>query len=62
MNTGLLTVNLAARLEAANKDRGTWLLVSEATLAASAARFRFRAISTIAIRHKHRPASVYTVA
>jgi adenylate cyclase len=53
-------VNLAARLEPANKTYDTCTMVSEATLAAgTASRFRVRELDTVAVKGKSEPAKVY---
>ena len=55
------TVNLAARLEALNKDYGTRILVSESTRALAGDSFRFRPLGKIAVRGKSEPVSVFTL-
>ena len=54
------TVNLAARLEALNKDYGTQLLISEATAQAAASTFAFREIGMLPVRGKADRVRVYT--
>jgi class 3 adenylate cyclase len=54
------TVNLAARLEAANKVYGTELLVCERT-AQSTRKYEFRLIDKIRVYGKTEPNSIYTV-
>lgn len=55
-------VNIAARLEALNKEHGTRILVSESTAAAlPAGEFRLRAIGTTPIRGKQTGIDVYEV-
>jgi len=54
------TVNLAARLEAANKVYGTELLVCERT-AQSTKKYEFRLIDKIRVYGKIEPNSIYTV-
>ena len=44
------TVNLAARLEALNKDHGTRILVSQSTRDACGERFAFASLGTVAVR------------
>lgn len=55
-------VNLAARLEALNKEHGTSLLISETTAALVADAFRCERIGQLPIRGKHKPVVVYRVA
>jgi class 3 adenylate cyclase len=53
-------VNLAARLEPANKTYDTLTMVSETTLsAADASRFRIRELDYVAVKGKEEPAKVY---
>ena len=55
-------VNLAARLEPANKDYGTLNMCSQFTLdAADAAAFRVRELDLIAVKGKTKPVKVYEV-
>ena len=54
------TVNLAARLEAANKVYGTELLVCERT-AQSTKKYEFRLIDKIKVYGKTEPNSIYTI-
>jgi adenylate cyclase len=55
------SVNLAARLEPANKSYDTYTMVSEATLQAAGdrTRFRVRELDTVAVKGKSEPAKVY---
>ena len=54
-------VNLAARLEALNKDHGTRILVAESTRVLAGQAFRFRPLGEIAVRGKSEPVSVFTL-
>jgi len=56
------TVNLAARLEAMNKDYGTWLLADHATVLAAGPDFAWLEIGEVAIRGKQQPAQLFTLA
>ena len=54
------TVNLASRLEAGNKEFGTYVLVSEATRQqAGADEFEFRGLGQIVVKGKSTPTTVY---
>lgn len=53
------TVNLAARLEAANKALGTRILVSEATREAAGDTFAFRAVDILRVRGRSRLEPVF---
>ncbi|MEQ1663715.1 MAG: adenylate/guanylate cyclase domain-containing protein [Thiobacillus sp.] len=53
------TVNLASRLEQANKFYGTRILVSEATRRAAGGRFIFREIDRLRVLGKNEPVGVY---
>lgn len=56
-------VNVAARLEALNKDYGTRIIVSAATRdAAGAARFAFEPKGEVQVRGRSRPTPVYALA
>lgn len=56
-------VNLAARLEKANKEHGTRVLISERTQALAASeRFSFRPIGTLTVRGRRGPVGIYTLA
>jgi adenylate cyclase len=52
-------VNLAARLEPANKTYGTLNMVSEDTLAAGRGEYRVRELDVIAVKGQDRPVRVY---
>lgn len=52
-------VNLAARLESANKDHGTEILVSEDTRALCGETFAFREIGRITVKGRSAPVTVY---
>ena len=55
-------VNLAARLEPANKTYGTLVMTSEYTLAAATeGAFRYRELDRIAVKGKLRPVTVYEI-
>lgn len=54
-------VNLAARIEQANKDLGTRILISEATAREIGEAFECRAVETISMRGRSQPVSLYTV-
>lgn len=54
-------VNLAARLEALNKEYGTRILVSDATRSLAGDTFNFKPMGKIAIRGKTETVSVYNV-
>jgi class 3 adenylate cyclase len=53
-------VNIAARLENLNKQHGTRILVSEATVEATDGAFAFREIGTLQIRGKSEAIRVFT--
>ena len=54
------TVNLAARLEPANKQFGTYIMVSEATQAQAGEReFDYRNLGEIQVKGKSKPVTVY---
>ncbi len=53
------TVNLAARLEAANKALGTRILVAQATCEAARDLFAFRAVDIVRVRGRTRPEPVF---
>ena len=53
-------VNLAARLESANKEHGTEILVSASTREACGAAFAFREIGTITVKGRTEPVTVFT--
>ena len=52
-------VNLAARLESANKQFGTYTMVSEATHALVVSEFSFRELGKIAVRGRSQAVRVY---
>jgi adenylate cyclase len=54
-------VNLAARLEGANKAYGTYLMVSETTHEATRDQFVFRELDDLAVKGKEQPVRVYEV-
>ena len=55
-------VNLAARLEPANKTYGTLIMASEHTLAAAdAGAFRYRELDRLAVKGKAKPVTVYEI-
>jgi adenylate cyclase len=56
------TVNLAQRLEAANKQLGTTLLVSEETWRQAGLGARFRAIGQVELRGRRQPVALYAPA
>jgi len=53
------TVNLASRLEGANKYFGTSVLVSEATVALTGGSFRWRELDTVRVQGRLAPLHVY---
>jgi class 3 adenylate cyclase len=55
-------VNLAARLEALNKEHGTRILISESTRRLAGGDFAFTALGEATVRGKSEPVPVYTVA
>ena len=55
-------VNLAARLEALNKEHGTRIIVSERTLElAGPESFAFEALGTVTVRGRNRPVTIYRI-
>ena len=54
-------VNLASRLEGANKPYGTFLMVSETTVAKLDGAFEVRELDRIAVKGKDKPVTVYEV-
>lgn len=54
-------VNLAARLEALNKEHGTTLLVTESVVVEVGADFAFRAVGQVAVRGKTLPIALYAL-
>jgi class 3 adenylate cyclase len=55
------TVNLAARLEALNKEHGTRILVSDATHAACGERFVFQSLGSVAVRGRGEQVAIYSI-
>ena len=55
------SVNLGARLEGLNKEYGTSLIVSAATLAATKGAFRARFLDLVAVKGKKEPVEVYEI-
>ena len=55
-------VNLAARLEALNKERGTRILVSESTRQLAGGAFSFVPLGEAVLRGRSEPVAIYTVA
>lgn len=55
------TVNLASRLESANKELGTEILVSEYTYVGARARFTFRPLESIRVKGRTDPVKVFSV-
>ncbi len=53
------SVNLASRLEGANKQYGTYLMVSDRTRKAAGEGFRFRELDTVRVVGKSEPITVY---
>ncbi len=53
------TVNLAARLEKANKEFGTYTLISQATRAQAGNGFRYRSLGEIKVRGRSESTTVY---
>lgn len=53
------TVNLASRLEGANKYFGTTILVSESTMALAGASFAWREIDTIRVKGRNTPVRLF---
>jgi class 3 adenylate cyclase len=52
-------VNLASRLEGANKAYGTAILVAEDTVAAAGAGFEFREIDRVRVKGRTRPVAIF---
>ena len=52
-------VNLASRLESANKEFHTGIIVSEFTLAKLGDRFEVRALGDVKVKGKERPVAIY---
>jgi class 3 adenylate cyclase len=55
------TVNLAARLEALNKEHGTRILVSQSTRDACGERFAFASLGTVAVRGRSEHIAVFSL-
>ena len=55
------SVNLAARLEAANKTYGTWIMMSEFTREEVAGRIESRELDLLRVKGKQKPVRVYQV-
>src|SRR5918997_4401581 len=55
------SVNLGSRLEGLNKEYGTNLIVSAATLAATGGAFRARFLDLVAVKGKKEPVEVYEI-
>jgi class 3 adenylate cyclase len=55
------TVNLAARLEALNKEHGTRILVSASTRAACGDRFVFDSLGSVAVRGRGEQVAIFSV-
>ena len=55
------TVNLAARLEALNKEHGTRILVSQSTRDACGERFAFASLGTVAVRGRSEQIAVFSL-
>ena len=54
-------VNVAARLEALNKEYGTHILVAESTRQLAGSDFAFTALGEVSVRGRSEPVPVYTV-
>jgi hypothetical protein len=54
-------VNLASRLEGANKPYGTFFMVSETTVAKLDGKYEVRELDRIAVKGKDKPVTVYEV-
>ena len=54
-------VNLAARLEALNKQHGTRILISGSTRELAGSAFAFTSLGEVAVRGRSVPVPVYTV-
>jgi len=54
-------VNLASRLEGLNKEYGTTLIVSKATLGATGGAFHQRFLDLVAVKGKREPVEVYEI-
>jgi adenylate cyclase len=54
-------VNLASRLESANKPYGTFFMISETTVASLGGKFEVRELDRIAVKGKEKPVTVFEV-
>jgi adenylate cyclase len=54
-------VNLASRLEGANKNYGTWLLISESTKTKLPAKWNLKAVDELTVKGKTEAVKVYTL-
>ena len=54
-------VNLGARLESLNKERGTHILASEATCSGLSGRYIFRTMGEVIVKGKTQPVSIFEV-
>jgi adenylate cyclase len=54
-------VNLGARLESLNKDFGTRIIISEATLSLLPAQFETRPLGEVVVKGKTRPVAIFEV-
>ena len=54
-------VNVAARLEALNKEHGTRILISESTRQLAGSGFAFTPLGNVTVRGKSEPVPIYTV-
>lgn len=54
-------VNTAARIEAMNKDYGTYVLVADATVEQASENLEFEALGTLTVRGKTEPTTIYSV-
>jgi adenylate cyclase len=54
-------VNLGSRLESANKEFNTDIIVSEYTYVAARTQFQFRSLGPLTIRGREEPVSAYAV-
>ena len=55
------TVNVASRLEAATKELGASIVVSEHTYYGAKGQFNFRSLGTVAVRGRDEPLSVFAL-
>ena len=54
-------VNIAARLEQLNKKYGTYILVTESTVLATSAEFKFRRVDEVTVRGRVTPTQIYSL-